>query len=531
MVWSSSSTARLVQLVWFGVFFSLATNGWAANESRPNILFAIADDWGRHAGVYGTRWIKTPNFDRVAREGLRFNNAFTPNAKCAPSRAIILTGRYSWQLEEAGNHMSYFPAKFKSFPEALSENGYFVGVTGKGWGPGVANDAQGIPRKITGQPFNKRTAPPPAKAMGNNDYAANFSDFLLAVPSSQPWCFWFGATEPHRPYEFGAGSVKGQKLHSEIDRVPSYWPDNDTIRQDILDYAFEVEHVDRHLGRMLDELQRLGQLDNTLVIVTSDHGMPFPRVKGQAYLDSNRIPLAARWPKGISAGGRVIDDYVNFSDLAPTFLDVTRVDHMASGMAAISGRSLREIFSSSSSGQVIAERDYVLIGKERHDVGRPNDVGYPIRGLIKNGFLYLRNFEPDRWPIGNPETGYLNTDGGPTKSFILEMRRLQGSNTFWALNFGKRSSEELYDLKFDADCVTNLANSPAQQLRRQQMATEMNARLTSQGDPRMSGQGAIFDHYPIATVELRGFYERYMSGEKVKAGWVSNSDFEKELIK
>src|SRR5687768_9669633 len=90
----------------------------AAADSQPNILFAIADDWGRHAGAYGTPWINTPNFDRVAKQGLLFTQAFTPNAKCAPSRAIILTGRYSWQLEEAANHMCYFPAKFKSYPEA-----------------------------------------------------------------------------------------------------------------------------------------------------------------------------------------------------------------------------------------------------------------------------------------------------------------------------------------------------------------------------------------------------------------------------
>ena len=108
---------------------------------RPNILFAIADDWSfGHAGAYGCEWIKTPAFDRVAREGILFNRAYTPNAKCAPSRAIILTGRNSWQLEEAANHQNIFPAKFKGWMEVLTENGYSTGFTGKGWGPGIAKN-------------------------------------------------------------------------------------------------------------------------------------------------------------------------------------------------------------------------------------------------------------------------------------------------------------------------------------------------------------------------------------------------------
>ncbi|MEO8350245.1 MAG: sulfatase-like hydrolase/transferase [Chthoniobacteraceae bacterium] len=178
---------------------------------RPNILFAIADDWSAHAGAYGTKWVRTPNFDRVARDGLLFTHAYTPNAKCAPSRACILTGRNSWQLEEAANHICYFPTKFKSWGEALAEHGYFVGYTAKGWGPGVANHSDGTPRQMTGRPFNRRQAPPPASGIGQNDYAGNFIDFLEAAPTDQPWCFWYGSIEPHRGYEFGSGVGKGGK--------------------------------------------------------------------------------------------------------------------------------------------------------------------------------------------------------------------------------------------------------------------------------------------------------------------------------
>lgn len=453
------------------VVVCVSANTIIAEDAKrpPNILFAIADDWGVHAGAYGTTWVKTPTLDRVAREGLLFKNAFTPTAKCAPSRACILTGRYPWQLEDAANHQCYFPAKFKSWPEALMEQGWFVGITGKGWGPGEANDARGNPRRITGVPFNKHTIKPPTTGIVNNDYAANFSDFLSQAPAGKPWCFWYGALEPHRGYEFQSGVKVGGKKLSDIDRVPDYWPDTEVVRHDMLDYALEVEYMDGQLGRMLAELERRGELDNTLVIFTSDHGMPFPRVKGYAYNDSNRVPLAIRWPSGIRSAGRTIDDFVSFTDVAATLLDVAAMDASKSGMAALSGQSWRPIFESAQAGRIVPERDHALVGKERTDVGRPGDVGYPIRGIVREDFLYLKNYEPSRWPAGNPETGYLDTDGGPTKSLILEDARKtaekRNSDRYWQWNFGMRPGEELYDLKADRYCTSNLAASPDQATR------------------------------------------------------------------
>jgi N-sulfoglucosamine sulfohydrolase len=501
----------------------------SAAQPRPNVLFCIADDWGWHAGAYGTAWAKTPAFDRVAREGLLFTRAYTPMAKCAPSRAIVLTGRHLWQLEEAGNHMAYFPAKFKSWPEVLAERGWHVGVTGKGWGPGVANDAGGKPRLITGRPFNRRQAAPPAKGISRNDYAANFADFLDAAPRDTPWCFWYGAFEPHRAYEFQAGVNKGGKRLTDIDRVPAYWPDNDTVRHDMLDYAFEVEHADRHLGRMLAELGKRSLLESTLIIVTSDHGMPFPRVKGYAYHDSNHVPLAVCWPGGIRHPGRVVEDFVDFTDIAATILDVAGIAERRSGMMPIAGRSWRPMFAGDRAGQGTAARDHVLIGKERTDVGRPHDWGYPIRGIVTRDFLYLANYEPTRWPAGNPETGYLDTDGSPTKSVILERGRGNRADRFWQLNFGMRPAEELYHLAADPDCVRNLAGDAAHAARVASLRDRMTAALKAQSDPRMFGNGRVFDEYkPTGNA---GFYERFMRGEKPKAGWVSETDFEEGPIK
>ena len=480
---------------------------------RPNILFAVADDWGfGHAGAYGCKWINTPAMDRVAREGILFNQAYTPNAKCSPSRACIITGRNPWQLKEAGNHWSVFPAEFKSFQEALGEQGYFTGLTGKGWGPGIAKNAAGQNREMAGKPFEARKFPSKiTKGISPADYAGNFNDFLDAAPRDQPWSFWYGGHEPHRGYEYGSGVAKGGRKTSDIDRVPACWPDTEEVRNDMLDYAYEVENFDLHLGRMLAELEKRGELENTIVVVTSDNGMPFPHCKGYAYNLSNHLPLAIMWPKGIAAPGRVVDDYVSFIDFAPTFLDVAGVEQGKSGMAPITGRSLTEIFNSEKSGRVVPERDRVLLAKERNDVGRPNDEGYPIRGIVKNGMLYLHNFEPDRAPGGVAETGYKDTDDSPTKTVVLATETNPDLKHFFDASFGKLPADQLFDLNKDPDCMTNLAETVSFTGLQEQLFAE----LKRQGDPRMLGKGHVYDEYPYGFEEKRNFYDRVIRGEKM----------------
>ena len=518
------SQKKGVYIMRFILIFLLSLSAFAENK-KPNILFCIADDASLDFGAYGCTWTTTPAFDRVAKEGLLFNRAYTPNAKCAPSRAIILTGRYSWQLEQAGNHMAIFPAKFKGFVEALGENGYQTGYTGKGWGPGIAEG-----RQLAGKSWSKRKLKSPASGISSNDYAANFKDFHTQRDKSKPWFFWYGTTEPHRGFEFKSGVNKNNKKLSDIPRVPAYWPDTETVRHDMLDYGFEVEHYDRHLGLIIKQLEESGDLENTLIIVTSDHGRPFPRMKGQCYEDSNHIPFAVMW-KGKIQGGHKIDDYVNFTDIVPTVLEAAGLTLEQAGMQPLSGKSLFPVFTADKSGRIEAWRDHVVIGKERHDVGRPNNWGYPTRGIIKDAMLFLENYEIDRWPAGNPETGYLNCDGGPTKSLILEMRRNGGDTKFWDLCFGKRPQFELYNIAKDSDCVINLAGNPEYAAKMKELKTFMNDKLSEQKDPRMEGKGDIFDSYLIHTPKMRDFYENFMKGKAPKAGWVKASDFEKEPVK
>lgn len=500
---------------------------------RPNILIAVADDATySHYGAYGADWVQTPAFDRVAREGVLFLNAYTPNAKCSPSRSSILTGRNSWQLEEAANHVPHFPNKFKTYPEVLQEHGYHAGYTGKGWAPGDPGTVDGEARRLVGRNYSDLKTDPPADHISETDYAANFSRFLADRKAGQPFVFWYGGFEPHRPYRFRAGIERGGKTLDRIDSVPPFWPDNDTVRTDLLDYAFEIEYFDRHLQKMLEILEQRGELENTLVMVISDNGMPFPRVKGQSYEYSNHLPMAVMWPGRLPEPGRKVEDFVSFIDIAPTFLEVAGIEAGAGGMQPITGRSLTDILFSGREGLVNPERDHVLIGKERHDVGRPNDRGYPVRGIVTGNYLYLANFEPGRWPAGNPETGYLNTDGSPTKTWILDHREQPGDRKYWQWSFGRRPAEELYNRNDDPACVNNLLESQetgAYRELRQQLRNRLFTELEEQGDPRMFGNGAVFDSYEYAGERHRNFYERFMNGEldAHDAGWVNPSDFDR----
>lgn len=500
-------------------------------QKQPNILIAVADDWGfSHASAYGCKWVSTPAFDYVAGNGICFTNAYTPNAKSAPSRACLLTGRNSWQLEEAGNHIGYWPVnKFLTFVEALAQQNFRVGYTGKGWGPGNPGIKDGHERQLTGKEYNDIKLTPPTKYIGRDDYAANFESFLCQKPTDKSFCFWYGAREPHRTYEFGSGVKVGGKTLTDIDFVPRFWPDNDSVRNDMLDYAFEIEHLDKQLGKMIKLLSDRGELENTIIIVTSDNGMPFPRSKGLQYEYSNHMPLAIMWPKGLKNPGRTVTDYVSFVDIAPTLLQSVGVDWKTSGMEPTPGKSLTDIFQSKKKHN----RSYILLGQERHDVGRPNNQGYPIRSIIKDGFLYLYNFKPELWPAGNPETGYLNTDGGPTKSFILNMRRSGSDKNFWNLNFGKHPQEEMYQISVDKECLVNLANKAEYAQRKETMKKLLFEQLKSQKDPRVLGNSDVFDNYPFFEKMSPNFYERYMQGEtklKSKTNWINTSDYESGII-
>jgi len=504
--------------------------------SRPNILFCIADDASYyHFSANGSHWVNTPAFDNIAKQGILFSNCYTANAKSAPSRACVLTGLYSWQSREAGNHNSNFPADLKVVTEALAENGYDVACTGKGWAPGNPGiKANGEVRELTGKSYQKRKLVPPTSGINVNDYAANFSDFLDNNKGQKPWFFWFGATEPHRPYEYASGEAKGRKIKSMINEFPSFWPDNDSVRTDMLDYAFEIEYFDKQIQRFINELDKRRILDNTIIVITSDNGMPFPRCKANNYEYAAHMPLAIMWKKGIANPGRTVSDYINFIDFTPTFLNVSNTQLSQSGMQTPAGKSLNPIFKNGKSGSTELERQSIITGRERDDYGRPKNQGYPIRSIIRDNLMYIWNIKPWLYPAGNPETGYLDCDGSPTKTAVLNLNHKERKTGYWSLCFGMRPEEELYDLKNDKFCVHNLALNTQYNSKKEALKKELLEKLKQQKDPRLGSNADVFDNYPYNSKELNAwnFWEKVTSG-KIKepweeTGWVMPSDYENE---
>lgn len=498
---------------------------------RPNILIAISDDqsWA-HASAYGCKFVNTPAFDRVANEGVLFTNAIAGSPGCSPSRAALLTGRQHWQVEHAGTHASYFSTKYKTFPEVLGKNGYFVGYTGKGWGPGNYK-ADGRTNNPAGPAFDGEKLKPPYKGISSRDYAENFKAFLSQKPEDEPFCFWYGGHEPHRGFEKGAGLKAGKKL--EDVEVPAFLPDTPEIRSDLLDYAVEVEWFDQQLGKILDELESAGELDNTLVIVTSDNGMAFPRAKANCYEYGIHVPLAIRWGSEIQAE-RVSKDLVGFVDLTATIYDATGVDPAADEFP-IAGKSLMNILKSDREGIVDPARTAVFSGRERHSSSRYLNLAYPQRAMRTSQYLYIKNSRADRWPagsprkldsnggLGGPDQGYHDIDACPSLTFLIENKSDPDLGKFLNLSVDKRPEIEIYDIESDPDCLENLADREGFADTKAELAGRFNAYLRKTNDPRHVDGGDIFETYQRVS-GLRHFpvppHVEYYNTAMQKSGWI-----------
>ena len=482
-------------LVLLGMLMLTATGLVWPNQDpeRPNIILFIADDWSfPHAGVYGDPVVQTPNFDRLAAGGMLFTNAYCASPSCSPSRASILTGRYPHQNGAMGNLWSEFAADATVYPVLLEEAGYRVGHDQKGWGPG---DWQ-----TTGWPHN-----PAGKNYGD------ITALLAEREPGQPFCYWFGSQDPHREYQTNLGAWTGMEADSVL--VPPFFPDLPCVRNDMLDYYAEVERFDRHVGEVIDLLEAAGELENTLVIVTSDNGMPFPRAKANLYDAGTRMPFVAHWPARIPAG-TVRHSFVNLASLAATFLQAAGLEVPAT--MTLPGL-LDQLTDPASPGA-----DRVFLERERHAQVRADSGSYAVRGIRTDSFLYLRNFFPDRWPGGDPEAvlsvgAYGDTDNSITKMLILDRQQPPTDTTdHFRLAFAKRPAVELYDLKIDPHQIRNLAGQAAYASVEDRLAGRLSRFMEESNDPRASNpQSRFWDTvrytptYGKHTYDLRAYLDGY----------------------
>lgn len=524
----------VVLLLAMGGLLSASADAAELKAKRPNILFAFADDWGRYASAYAkiepggpSDIVSTPNFDRIASEGVLFRNAFVNAPSCTPCRSSLLSGQYFWRTGRAAILQgAVWDGSVPSYPLILNEKGYHIGHTYKVWSPGTPANAPYGAAKFAynkrGSKFNSFSQQVDgaddigrAKQSLLEEVRGNFRDFLAAREDGEPLCYWFGPTNCHRKWIQGSGKeLWGLDPDDLKDKLPSFLPDVPVVREDFADYLGEAMAFDAALGVLIEELERIGELDNTLIAVSGDHGIPgFPNGKCNLYDFGTAVPLAIRWP-GKAPAGRVVDDFVCLPDLAPTFLEVAG----EKPLDVMTGRSLVSVLASTKSGQVDKSRDAVIVGRERHvAAARTGNLPYPQRAIRTKDFLYIRNFKPDRWPMGtgpgygapaapmpslnlltnNTFAAFGDLDASPTKAWIATHPKSE-EGRFFDIAFGLRPSEELFDIRSDPHQTTNLADDEKYTNVRKELSARLMKVLEETGDPRVTGDGTTFDKPPFS---------------------------------
>jgi len=505
---------------------------------RPNILFCFADDWGRYASIYATlekqpsfnQVVKTPNIDRIAREGVLFRRAFVSAPSCTPCRSALLSGRYFFNTGRGAIlHTAEWDASIPSFPHLLRDAGYHIGETYKVWSPGAPVDAPfgagkyayekagNLPNNFSEnmtKMIGEGQSPDAAREKIYAQVKGNFEAFLADRKPGQPWLYWFGPTTTHRRWIKGSGKrLWGIEPDSLKGKLPPFLPDAPEVREDVADYLGEAQAYDAYVGLLLKQLEETGEMDNTLIVVSGDHGMPgVSNGKCNLYDFGTGVTLVARWPNGIKGRGRVVDDLVSLPDLAPTFLEAAGVPIPA----GVNARSLMNVLRTNKNGRVDANRNWVISGRERHVAfANADNLPYPQRALRTTDFLYVRNFAPDRWPLGIPvavtETSaptqadlesntyvaFADMDASPTKAWLVLHRNEPQWKRYYDIAFAKRPGEELYDLRQDPYQMNNVAADPAYAKEKSKLAAQLLKILSEAGDPRVTGDGLTFERPPF----------------------------------
>ena len=426
-------------------------------------------------------------------------------------------------------------SKIPTYPLLLEKSGYHIGFTYKVWSPGTPKNAPyggrereyasagrrfcGFSQNATKMVKSGMTAEE-AKSKLCDEGMKNFESFLGARKDGAPFCYWFGPTNTHRKWIKGSGKdLWGLEPDDLKGKMPGFLPDVPEIREDMCDYLGEVLALDRMLGLFLEKLEAMGERDNTLIVVSGDHGIPgFPRGKCNLYNFGTEVALFAQWA-GRANGGRVVDDFVNLMDLAPTFLE-------AAGEPVpecMTGRSIVPLLCSENEGWIDVKRDHVITGRERHVAkAREGDLPFPERSIRTKDFLYIRNFAPDRWPMGSPKglddpgkelsykvlenntfASFPDLDASPTKAWMVKNRKDPQWREQWKLGFEKRPGEELYDLRKDEDYMHNVAGDAAYAKVQAELSKRLMDTLKATGDPRVLGDRKTFDRPPYTKQRRR----------------------------
>ena len=393
-----------------------------ASTQRPNVVLIIADDVSADFSCFGGQ-VETPHIDGLALDGVRFDNAYVTASSCSPSRNSIITGRYPHNTGAPELHMNLPEGQFM-FPQALKEAGYYTVLSGK-WHMGEATrpafdllDAAHYPNDPTG--------------------AVNWIQILQQRPKDRPFFLWYSAFDAHRPWE---GDAEARPHDPAALDLPVGIPDTPIARADFASYCDEVRRFDRYVGAVVAELKAQEVFENTLILVLSDNGRPFPRSKTSLYDSGMKTPLVAHWPEGRFQAGAVSDSLVSSIDLAPAILE-------AAGLplaAQLQGHSLLPICRDPE----VETRD-LLFGERNWHVQRA------CGRLVRQGdWVYMRDFTP-----GSYSFQMVNHEDGA----YAELLRLRAEGELSAVQSEvfstDRPEELLFNVSDDPDQLNNLAANP-----------------------------------------------------------------------
>lgn len=441
---------------------SMATApAWAQRPRPKNVLLLIADDLGLHTGEYGDTTARTPNLDRLAREGTRFTNAFCTTASCAASRSVILSGLHNHTNGHYGHahavHNLHYLPKIRSTPQILRDHGYRTGIIGK----------------LHVNPLSQFEWDLKAEGLGGGRsvhvMAQRAKEFIASDPS-KPFYLHVGFTDPHRAGRGFANrdypGVKRNPFDPAKVKVPSYLPDNQPTREEVAEYYEASNRLDQGVGFFMDALRETGQLDNTLVLFISDNGMPFPNAKTNCYDAALHLPFIVRSPAQ-ARRGVVNHALVNWCTILPTILDWT-------------GAKGPEYPLHSSSVLPILEQanpspwDEAFFSHTFHEI----TMYYPMRGVRTRQYKYIRNLFPE---LEYPHASDL-WESKTWQSLIAEGEgaRVGGRSVGLYLH---RAGEELYDIRKDPDELNNLARDPANQQALRSLRDKVHAWRKETADP------------------------------------------------
>ena len=398
-----------------------------AQEKQPNIIVFVADDAGCDFGCYRNPYVKTPNIDKLAKNGIKFENAYNTCPQSSPSRISMMTGMFAHTLgvEDLGEEID---ENTKMTPSYLKEVGYYTGAMLKThWGENGTKqfDFYYSGRKeLYAESYMSRA----------NKFYAKYNEFLSNT-KDKPFFLWVGLIDPHRKYK----EPNTDKVHDSKNVVlPPTMIDAPETRQDIADYYDEIHRLDQHIGFMLKSIEEQGKLDNTIVIFLSDNGLPVMRGTGFLYEPGIRSPFIVSWPKKITKGVTHNNGLVSFIDLQPTILDLAGAKKNEKAY----GQSIKPILLD----HTLKGRDEIYAERNHHVVEEYERV---IRTekykLILNGYNTL------------PAT-VIDPSICPYWFDLVNAKRDNKLNATQSLFFEfPRPSVELYDLQKDPGELNNLA--------------------------------------------------------------------------